>query len=341
MYVALDENGNRIYADDEQRYIKCFCPVCGKTLIHRKGTRKRTHFAHKQKSNCFMSVNKDYMSEWHIRMQSFFPKESREYRFQDKNTGEVHVADVYDADTNTVIEFQHSNIREEEYLSRTFFHLNNGRRIVWIFDESREKVNDGYRGRLKFDDFCTPNWRFRGVLLKWLYNERSFKWMYNPRKFLSLGPNIVEYSNRYGIFIYTGENENTVQRVIHEEFGFEYVTLSIGDIEMKNGMSTNIFFQSERSLLLKNPWKELIEDRAQEIREIKESENDIRMALRIKDRKSKGLNTDLSKCPLCGGELILRTATKGYFTGQMFYGCNNYPNCKFIEHYYDSREFYI
>ena len=36
-------------------------------------------------------------------------------------------------------------------------------------------------------------------------------------------------------------------------------------------------------------------------------------------------------CPSCGGKLILRTAKKGPNEGNQFYGCSNYPNCKFIK----------
>ena len=35
-------------------------------------------------------------------------------------------------------------------------------------------------------------------------------------------------------------------------------------------------------------------------------------------------------CPSCGSELILRTAKKGVNVGQQFYGCTNYPRCRFI-----------
>ena len=35
------------------------------------------------------------------------------------------------------------------------------------------------------------------------------------------------------------------------------------------------------------------------------------------------------KCPLCGGELILRTAQKGPYAGNKFYGCSNYPKCRY------------
>ena len=34
-------------------------------------------------------------------------------------------------------------------------------------------------------------------------------------------------------------------------------------------------------------------------------------------------------CPKCGGTLVIRTAKKGANAGSQFYGCSNYPNCKF------------
>ncbi len=36
------------------------------------------------------------------------------------------------------------------------------------------------------------------------------------------------------------------------------------------------------------------------------------------------------KCPKCNGNLVLRTATRGANIGKQFYGCENYPKCKFI-----------
>ena len=35
------------------------------------------------------------------------------------------------------------------------------------------------------------------------------------------------------------------------------------------------------------------------------------------------------KCPLCGGSLVLRTAKKGPYSGNQFYGCSNYPECRY------------
>ena len=36
-----------------------------------------------------------------------------------------------------------------------------------------------------------------------------------------------------------------------------------------------------------------------------------------------------STCPKCSGGLVLRTAKSGARAGSQFYGCNNYPNCKY------------
>lgn len=34
-------------------------------------------------------------------------------------------------------------------------------------------------------------------------------------------------------------------------------------------------------------------------------------------------------CPLCGSPLVIRTAGKGSFDGRKFYGCSNYPKCRY------------
>lgn len=37
------------------------------------------------------------------------------------------------------------------------------------------------------------------------------------------------------------------------------------------------------------------------------------------------------RCPRCGGELVLRVAKKGANAGNSFYGCSNYPKCRYIK----------
>lgn len=41
--------------------------------------------------------------------------------------------------------------------------------------------------------------------------------------------------------------------------------------------------------------------------------------------------SDDSVCPKCGGKLVLRTAKSGANSGDKFYGCSNYPKCKYIK----------
>lgn len=36
-------------------------------------------------------------------------------------------------------------------------------------------------------------------------------------------------------------------------------------------------------------------------------------------------------CPKCGGVLVLRVAKKGSNIGNQFYGCSNYPKCKYVK----------
>lgn len=60
---------------------------------------------------------------------------------------------------------------------------------------------------------------------------------------------------------------------------------------------------------------------------------------RLVERRKKDLTspshppdpTDLKKipaCPLCCGQMALRTARTGPNTGQQFWGCTGYPECK-------------
>jgi ssDNA-binding Zn-finger/Zn-ribbon topoisomerase 1 len=36
-------------------------------------------------------------------------------------------------------------------------------------------------------------------------------------------------------------------------------------------------------------------------------------------------------CPQCGGELVKRIARKGPNAGKEFFGCRNYPKCRYIK----------
>ena len=51
----------------------------------------------------------------------------------------------------------------------------------------------------------------------------------------------------------------------------------------------------------------------------------------VKQPDTKSMNQNIIKCPRCNGNLVLRTATQGIYRGKNFYGCSNYPNCRYIK----------
>ena len=229
MFVALDTNGNRIYADSADKETTCFCPVCNEALKLRKGGKNRPHFAHLADSECFYGRDQDYKSEWHIRMQDYFPRESCEVRFVDTETGEVHIADVFLASCNTVLEFQHSPIPESEFISRTKFHLKNGRRIVWLFDESSQNKESNF-GRFRYDpDISTTDFPY-------------YQWMRRPRQFLIRGPELKQYHNLYSVCVYTGTEGDVFHRIVDQQNYYKYVGFSENTIQMGATFNVETFF---------------------------------------------------------------------------------------------------
>lgn len=253
MLVAVDKQGNRIYADSSGvRYTECYCPVCGESVVHKLGKQRRAHFAHRANTNCYFGRDKDYKSEWHIRMQDYFPKEAQEFIFVDEETGEKHIADVFLKESNTVLEFQHSPIDEKEFFDRTIFHLKNKRRIVWLFDESVANQKSQNFGRFKKDD-C--GWEQQP------YDNKCYKWLRKPRAFLGRIKDFEKSFNVFSVCVYTGTEGDVFHRIIKELFGFEYVTFSLHNIEMKENVDIEEFFKPESYWQEQGPWKEIFEQK--------------------------------------------------------------------------------
>lgn len=266
MFFALDENNNRVNAEDGE-FKHCVCPACRKPVIQKalEGDYRRPHFAHKKKeATCPYEYNADYknMSEWHIRMQEYFPKEEREYIFTNKETGEKHIADVFIKEANTVLEFQYSPLKKKEFFDRTMFHLNEGRRIAWLFDESwKDADEDSYykkyykNGKLAKEN----NWRAEGP-----YKTKCFSWLYR-RKFVEEGPPI--YQTNYSVCLYTGAEGDVFHRVIWQDE--KSIIVSLHDIAMSNELNVEDIFALETLWKEQEPWKS-------EFERIKEANNEVR-----------------------------------------------------------------
>lgn len=280
MLVAYDQEGKRVYANSGTRHKEIFCPACREPVTHKMGPIMPHHFAHRKESSC--PYGKDNKSPWHIHMQELFPPESLERRFYDRETGKIkHIADVFLEESNTVIEFQHSPISAEEFKARTLFHMEEGRRIVWVFDESKE----GYKyGKLVKSEF--------GLSGSWIHQDYCFDWPRSPRKMIEFtcNRNRLDIINQFSICLCLEENEDITHRIIYQTRGYKSVELSVHDILLSGDMNTDDFFRNENYWLNQNPWKEKIEkartmERERRKREEAQRYKNMSIKLRTKPRR--------------------------------------------------------
>lgn len=78
------------------------------------------------------------------------------------------------------------------------------------------------------------------------------------------------------------------------------------------------------------------EQRAQHIKEVKEIQHKQEVAAQAPVASAQGSQDGI--CPLCGGRLVLRTATRGANAGNKFWGCSNFPKCRYIKNISSSHE---
>lgn len=126
--------------------------------------------------------------------------------------------------------------------------------------------------------------------------------------------------------------------------GFNVKTFSIitfsnrSELKSININSTDVFVCNHANLsnILRNIWENNL-DILTEI-QINDIYNKL-LPITIVNKEQKqqhvsnihhGLNNTYI-CPLCGGQLIIRTATRGANAGNQFYGCSNYPKCRYIK----------
>lgn len=135
MFFANNVYGERIHIDNANVKDEYFCPACGSAMIQKRGNLTAHHFAHKMSANCD-SWYTEKLSAWHKHMQSYFKESVQEVIIWDKQYSEYHIADIalQAKQTKIVIEFQHSAISQNEFLSRSKFYLKCGYQIIWVFD---------------------------------------------------------------------------------------------------------------------------------------------------------------------------------------------------------------
>lgn len=128
MKFALVDNQKK----EAEKGLKGLCPICQQPVIAKCGKYKINHWAHKSIAHCDNWWENE--TEWHRQWKNIFPLEWQEIVSIDEKTGEKHIADIK-TNGEMVVEFQHSNITEEERISRESFYKN----MIWIVDGTRRK----------------------------------------------------------------------------------------------------------------------------------------------------------------------------------------------------------
>lgn len=250
MFFAVDKDGNRIHAEDGV-FSGCKCPACGCPVIQKKkGDYRSIHFAHdyryRDDVKCPYDYNKDYinMSDWHKRMQGFFPKECREVIFPDTEKEEKHIADVYLEENKTVLEFQYSYIDRQEFLDRTNFHIKEGRRIAWVFFEGEKKKKEEVNSKWESGNIKLKKSMYKKA--KEPYVMRCFQWN-NKRNVVEDGPEV--YQPNYSVWLYTGKETDTdyvLHRIVYQDKkDCRQIILSLHDITMSSDIDVEEFFYDE------------------------------------------------------------------------------------------------
>ena len=232
MFYAINKDGVREDAY-EAMINECYtCPVCGEEVLLKRGEVNVPHFAHKA-NVCNDRWNYD-MSEWHKRMQNYFPKECQEVVVC--YNGEKHRADVLIGDI--VLEFQNSPITAEEFYKRNKFFKNAGYRLAWIFNFSEVDSNNLHVSDNREGMFIWKHpMRIFEELEEISEQDKQFAlWFYKcSEDYLADG--LEEYVNRIVWAIRGDDGKYSLRRFIESEYD---ITLK------KDKINPEHFFYSKR-----------------------------------------------------------------------------------------------
>lgn len=131
------------YEKNKGDKIKC---ARGHELVLCNGKKIRKYFRHKNSED----LGGNPMTEWHSRMQSYFPV--TEFRLKKLNDEQIKErrADALIENQNCIIEFEHSGKTIEEVICKTKDCLLHDKKIIWFIDGNTKDV--------KIEDLSTDNY---------------------------------------------------------------------------------------------------------------------------------------------------------------------------------------
>jgi hypothetical protein len=138
-YAHVNDAVNKTHVDE---YIKMANKndslTCdnGHELLLVNGEKRAHHFRHKNVND---TESEKMMSEWHSRMQSYFPTTEKCFKMT-KNQYKNRRADVFIEKSKTVIEIQHSDIDDANVICRDHDYKEHGSTVIWLIDGNTPDV---------------------------------------------------------------------------------------------------------------------------------------------------------------------------------------------------------
>ncbi|MDU6278322.1 MAG: competence protein CoiA family protein [Staphylococcus haemolyticus] len=137
MLIAINQQGEQVYAHRAKKQDSYFCPHCSSQLLLKCGTKNIPHFAHKVDSVCYCAKQE---SEQHYFVKCFIAKMLSQLHYHVQIEPYCPTIQQYPdilVNSKYVIEIQFSRIDIEEIIERTkgFKQLN--MEVIWLIQDCR------------------------------------------------------------------------------------------------------------------------------------------------------------------------------------------------------------
>ncbi|MEO1145345.1 MAG: NERD domain-containing protein [Cyanobacteria bacterium J06638_22] len=198
-----------------------------------------------------------------------------------------------------------------------------------IYKQFNNVTISGDRGTTQIDHIIVSRYGIFVIETKnmggWIYGgERQAQWtqVFHAKKYKFQNPLHQNYRHTKALA--------TFLHIDHEKL--HSIVFFWGDCTFKTDMPENVL-QTGYSHYIKSQTKVLFSEA--EVAMIGEAIATGRLpkgwkthSQHVQSLRDRHNNTTI--CPTCGGELKLRTAKRGQNAGNQFYGCSNYPKCRYV-----------
>lgn len=148
-YIDIDQY-------EKNKIDKIFC-CRGHELVFCSGEKNKPYFRHKNTYD----VGGEPMSEWHLRMQSYFPITEKWFKNNNSSQLKARRADVVIEEFNYVIEIQHSKIDDANVKCRHDDYKLHNMNIIWLIDGNTKDISIEELNSGGFLIIINEDWKYK------------------------------------------------------------------------------------------------------------------------------------------------------------------------------------